>query len=95
MSSPPSAPSGGDRRNDSHQQGSGSTWHPARAWLEEEEEDEEDDDMDFEPESEVSEDRFDEEEYPDPGDEEPGGPFGMNNLFLTEFTFVDFLVSLY
>ncbi|KAL3466719.1 WD40-repeat-containing domain protein [Aspergillus heterothallicus] len=74
MSSPPSASSGDDTRDESHPQSSGSTWHPARAWLEEEEDDD-DGDMDFEPESEVSEDRFGEEEYPDPDDqEEPGGP---------------------
>ncbi|KAL4924868.1 uncharacterized protein BDV17DRAFT_273286 [Aspergillus undulatus] len=68
MSSPPTA--GGDRRDRSPHTGSGNTWHPARAWLEEDETgEEEDDDMDFEPDSEDPEDRPD-EEYFDPNDDD-------------------------
>ncbi|KAL4884737.1 WD40-repeat-containing domain protein [Aspergillus karnatakaensis] len=72
MSSSTSPPAGRDRRDDSYQGGPGGTWHPAREWLEEDEDEVEGDDMDFEPESDASEDRADEEEY-DPDEE--GNPF--------------------
>ncbi|KAI9368802.1 WD40-repeat-containing domain protein [Aspergillus egyptiacus] len=54
-----SPPAGGADRSDNQQQrGSGGTWHPARAWLEEDEGND-DDDQDFEPESEVDEEEPD------------------------------------
>ncbi|KAL4970057.1 WD40 repeat domain-containing protein [Aspergillus stella-maris] len=64
MSSPPTA--GGDQRDSPPHTRSGTTWHPARAWLEEDETgDDEDEDVNFEPDSEDPEERF-EEDYPDP-----------------------------
>lgn len=75
MSSPPIA--GGDRRDGSPSVGPGGTWHPARAWLEEDETGDDEDDMDYEPDSDDHNDRADEEEYPD---EEPNvDQFGIVN----------------
>ncbi|KAL4912389.1 WD40-repeat-containing domain protein [Aspergillus aurantiobrunneus] len=66
MSSPPPT-AGGNRRDASPQTDSEYTWHPARAWLEEDETGDDYDDMDFEPDS---EDPEDEAEYPIADDEE-------------------------
>ncbi|KAL4942196.1 hypothetical protein BDV06DRAFT_192672 [Aspergillus oleicola] len=80
MSSPPTA--GGDRRDSPPHTRSRATWHPARAWLEEDETgDDEDEDMDFEPDSEDPEDRPDEDEYPDPDYDEHFDPqFNLGNI---------------
>ena len=79
MSSPPTA--GDDQRDSPPHLRSGTTWHPARAWLEEDETgDDEDEDMDFEPDSEDPEERF-EEDYPDPElDAEIYESFGLSIL---------------
>ncbi|KAL4906842.1 hypothetical protein BDW74DRAFT_166960 [Aspergillus multicolor] len=79
MSSPPTA--GGGRQGSSPQTGPGGTWHPARAWLEEDEMGDDDDDTDFEPDLEDPDERVDEEEYPEPDEDEDeqsyAGQFGF------------------
>jgi hypothetical protein len=75
MSSPPIA--GGDRRDGSPQVGPGGTWHPARAWLEEDATGDDEDDMDYEPDSDDHDDRTNEEEYPE--DEPNVDQFGIAN----------------
>ncbi|KAL5334078.1 WD40-repeat-containing domain protein [Aspergillus crustosus] len=84
MSSSTSPPAGGDRRDDSQQTSRG-TWQPAGEWLEEAAED--DDDIDFEPDSEVSEDRVDQEDYdPEEDHEAYDTPFDqglhLNNIHI-------------
>lgn len=65
--SPPAAGDNHDRQPASRSD-TPTLWHPAREWLEEDEDD--DHDVDFEPESEFSEDREIDDLY-DEGDEDP------------------------
>lgn len=85
MSSPPIA--GGDRRDGSPSVGPGGTWHPARAWLEEDETGDDEDDMDYEPDSDNHDDRADEEEYPDedPNVDQSDSELHLGNIHI-EFT---------
>lgn len=56
---------------------SGTVWHPAREWLEE---DEEEEDMDYEPESEGTEDRDENEDEDQDEDEDEDGEGHFGNF---------------
>lgn len=78
---------GGNRSEESTpRRVSGTVWHPAREWLEQ---DEEEDDMDYEPESEVTEDRdedgYENEDQNEDEDEGHFGSFARNGLLFLSY----------
>lgn len=84
----PRSPPG--QRSGSHTPTAGqsdTTYHPAHEWLDDENDDaEEDEDMDYEPESERTEDLefFDEEDFEDDEDDDEDDPEGVHRLFGTD-----------
>jgi WD repeat-containing protein 23 len=77
MSASDSPPASGDRPEESSRRDSPAIWHPAREWLEE---DENEDDMDYEPESETSENTEDRAHLENhiPGDDDEEDFFGVH-----------------
>lgn len=74
--SSPGPPSAGDQRESASGRESGTVWHPAREWLEQDEEEDEHD-PDFDPWTEMDEDNLDEEIMSEQAEEEYQAYLGM------------------